>query len=367
MFQRVLWVSLTQALRSVALFLLPSAFISLLAWATAGSSNGNTSDPIRAAMWIWLAAHHVPFRLVLPPAGQSGLFSYLPMGALIFPFLAARSGFTRIKDHIDIGERSLRLSRSLFTIFYTLIAMLIAWGSGTTAVSPILYWVPLITVPGIWFATGTVRSRVRRKEIASIQIATRLIALGLGVSSIVLGFALFFHLKTVENLTVVLQPGWIGGLFFLVLNILYLPNAIVATLSYLAGPGFAVGAHTLFSPLSHKISEIPALPILGALPTGRHPMVLISIVVFLFAGGVLYNWAITQNSRVMVQSYLAILVGIALISFLSSGALLTKAMGVVGVSTWQLTCAIGIELGVGVLLALFLPRLFDGLRARGRS
>ena len=367
MFQRVLWVSLTQALRSVALLLLPTAFISLLAWATAGSSNGNTSDPIRAAMWIWLAAHHVPFNVVLPPAGQSGLFSYLPLGALFFPFLAARSGFTRVMDHIDIVERSLRLSRTFFTLFYALIATLMAWGSSTAAVSPILYWVPLITVPGIWIATGSVRLRVRRKKIASIQIATRLIALGLGISSIVLGFALFFHLKTIENLTLVLQPGWLGGVLFLLLNILYLPNAVVATLSYLAGPGFAIGADTLISPWSYNISEIPALPILGALPTGRHPMVLISIVVFLFAGAVLYTWTIAHDSRVIMQSYLAILAGIALISFLSSGALLTKAMGAVGVSPWQLTCAIGVELGVGALLALFLPRLFDGLRARGRG
>lgn len=367
MFQRVLWVSLTQALRSVALFLLPTAFISLLAWAAAGSSNGNTSDPIRAATWIWLAAHHVPFHVVLPPAGQSGLFSYLPLGALIFPFLAARSGFIRVKDHIDIAERSLRLARTLFILFYTLIATFVAWGSSTAAVTPILYWVPLITVPGIWAATGSVRSGARRREITSIQIATRLIALGLGMSSIVLGVALLLHLKTIENLTLVLQPGFLGGVLFLLLNILYLPNAVVATLSYLAGPGFAIGAGTLISPLSYNISEIPALPILAALPTGRHPLALISIVIFLFAGAVLHRWTIAHNSRVMAQSYLATLAGIALISLLSSGALLTKAMGAVGVSPWQLTSAIGIELGLGVLLAIFLPRLFEGLRSRKRG
>lgn len=366
MFQRVLWVSLTQALRSVALFLLPTAFISLLAWATAGSSNGNTSDPIRVAMWVWLGAHHVPFRLVLPPAGQSGFFSYLPLGALVFPFLAARSGFARIKNHIDIEERSLRLSRSLFTILYALIATLIAWGSRTPAVTPILYWVPLTTLPGIWFATTTVRSRTRRTGTSSMQIAARLIALALGLSSIVLGIALFFHLKIVENLTLVLQPGWLGGILFLLLNLLYLPNAIVATLAYLAGPGFAVGAHTLISPLTHNISEIPALPLLGALPTGRHPLVLLSALAFLISGIVLYNWTITQNARFLMQSYLGLVMGIGLISFLSSGALLTNAMGAVGVSAWKVTSAIGAEVGLGVLLAFAIPRLFGVLRGRMR-
>jgi hypothetical protein len=365
-FQRVLWVSLTQALRSVALFLLPTAFISLLAWATAGRSNGNTSDPIRVAMWIWLGAHHVPFRLVLPPAGQSGFFSYLPVGALIFPFLAARSGFTRVKNHLDIGERSLRLSRSVFTIFYALIATLIAWGSRSPDVSPILYWVPLTTLPGIWFVTGTVRSRTRQIKTPAIQIGIRLIAVGLGLSSLVLGVALFFHLRMIENLTLVLQPGWLGGVLFVFLNILYLPNAIVATLSYLAGPGFALGAHTLLSPLTHTISEIPALPMLGALPTGRHPMALFSSLIFFIAGIVLYYWTIKQNVGVTVKSYLTIVVGIGLISFLSSGALLTHAMGAVGVSTWKLTSAIGIELGLGVLLAFAIPRILGGLRDRAQ-
>ena len=52
MVQRVLSVSFTQILRVLALLLLPLAFISLIAWATAGSTSGNTSDPIRAAIWL---------------------------------------------------------------------------------------------------------------------------------------------------------------------------------------------------------------------------------------------------------------------------------------------------------------------------
>ena len=142
-----------------------------------------------------------------------------------------------------------------------------------------------------------------------------------------------------------MQPGWLGGVLFLLLNILHLPNAVVATLSYLVGPGFAIGADTLISPWSYNISEIPAPSNSWRASHGAASMVLISIVVFLFAGAVLYTWTIAHDSRVIMQSYLAILAGIALISFLSSGALLTKAMGAVGVSPWQLTC--GIELRVG--------------------
>ncbi len=62
--QRVLSVSLSHVLRSAATLLLPFSFLALVAWATAGSASGGTSDPIRGAVWIWLGAHHLPFHLL---------------------------------------------------------------------------------------------------------------------------------------------------------------------------------------------------------------------------------------------------------------------------------------------------------------
>ena len=92
MLQRVLAVSFAQVLRSVFVILLPLAFIALIAWATAGSATGNTSDPMRAALWLWLGAHHIPFNL----SGTTvGYLSFLPIGAMLIPFFALRLGFSR--------------------------------------------------------------------------------------------------------------------------------------------------------------------------------------------------------------------------------------------------------------------------------
>ncbi|MCX6427138.1 MAG: DUF6350 family protein [Actinobacteria bacterium] len=366
MFQRVLWVSLMQVLRSIALVLLPTSFIALLGWATAGSNNGNTADPIRAALWIWMAAHHLPFQLILPPAGQNGLLTYLPIGALLLPVLAIRSSFARAINHIDIGERALSLSRILFSALYATCATIIAWVSTTHAVRPLLYCVPFFTAPGVWLITGSVRARNRRRINDPLNPAKKLLAMVLGVSSLTLGVSLFLHLGTVENLITVLKPGFLGGLLLLLLNIFYLPNAIIAALSYLAGSGFAVGAHTLISPWTHSIAEIPALPLLGALPTGRHPLMLISIALFVFCGGSLYTWSINQDRRVLVQNYLFIIVASGLLALLGSGALMTPALHAVGVSAWQMTSAIALEIGVGIALAAFVPRLADLLPFRGR-
>ncbi|HEY3292334.1 MAG TPA: DUF6350 family protein [Candidatus Nanopelagicaceae bacterium] len=364
MFQRVLWVSLTQALRSIALVLLPTAFIAMLGWATAGSSNGNTSDPMRAALWLWLGAHHVPFNLVLPPANQAGFLSYLPLGAMVFPIIAIRSCFMRAKSRIEPNTQSLRLLRITFSILYAGFAALLAWGSSTHAVSPVLYYVPITTIPIVWIATVNLRAAEGKKYFASMDTALRLVAIALGISALVLGISLAFHISTIQNLIVVLQPGLLGGVLLFIFNLLYLPNAIVATLAYLVGPGFAIGAHTLVAPLTHRILEIPALPLLGALPTGRHPLVLLSGIAVFVAGIVLYRRTISAGARSLLISFLALASLVATVSYLSSGALLTSAMGSVGVSIWQVTLAIALELGIGIFFAWAVPAAVGSISRR---
>jgi Family of unknown function (DUF6350) len=366
MFQRVLWVSLTQALRSVALLLLPICFITLLAWSTAGSSSAHTSDPLRVALWVWLACHHIPFSLMLPPAEVSGLFSYLPLGALVFPFIAIRKGYRRITKHIDIGEQSIRLARSLFTFIYTLLATSIAWISQSHAVTPIIYWTPVIVGLGTWLTTGTVVNRKRSSTLIPIDLSLRYLAIMLGISSVVLGVALFGQLSVVKNLTVILQPGILGGILLLLINILFIPNAIVATLSYLAGSGFAIGAGTIISPWTHTIAEIPALPILGALPTGAHPSLLLSAIFFVAIGALLHSSTISLNQRVISQSFAVIILFILFLAFMSSGALMTPSLRAVGVSLWKFPLVLTLEIGVGILLAMFIPRLMERVSARGR-
>ncbi|CAB4581016.1 unannotated protein [freshwater metagenome] len=364
MFQRVLWVSLTQALRSIALLVLPISFLTLLAWSTAGSSTANTADPIRVALWLWLACHHIPFSLLLPPAEVPGFLSYLPLGALIFPFIVLRKGYRRVINHIDIGEQSIRLARSLFTGLYSLCVTLIAWLAQTQTVKPVFYWAPLIVAAGTWLTTGTVVRKKRSTTFVPVDLAFRLMAVVLGISSLALGISLIAHLSVVKNLTLVLQPGLLGGLLLLLINILFIPNVIVATLSYFVGSGFAIGAGTIISPWSHTIAEIPALPILGALPTGRHPMALVSIIILVAMGIVLYNATISQNQRVVAQSFVVILLSALFLSFMSSGALLTSSLNSVGVSIWKFPLLFSLEIGTGIVLGMFAPRLLERVSAK---
>ena len=93
--------AITQSIRSVLFTLVPTAVITFLAWAIAGSAYASTTDPFRAAVWIFLAAHSVPFNLQIPPGAIAGWLTYLPIGAMAFPAIGILNGVKRTKERSD--------------------------------------------------------------------------------------------------------------------------------------------------------------------------------------------------------------------------------------------------------------------------
>ena len=355
MMSRVLGAALPQVLRSVAWLLLPTSFIALLAWATAGSATGNTGDPLRAALWIWIGAHQIPFSLSLPPSGLSGYLSYLPLGALIFPILAVRNGVARTIERLDNDSSLVAPARAIFAAAYTFFALLASLFSKTDSVRPVWYFALIYVLPFTLVVGATVGRSVALGQ--GFLYGSRIFALLLGASSVIFGLLLLINISMVKNLTTVLQPGIFGGFLLLLLNILYIPNAIVATLGYFSGVGFAVGSGTLVSPLSYRLNKIPAMPLLGALPEGKYSIAFIGVAFVIMAGALLTGWTLSLNIKVLHQSLIVSVLIAAFVGYSGSGALITDAMSAVGVSPWKFTLAITAELGLGALLALYVPRL----------
>jgi len=357
MLTRVLGAALPQVLRSVAWLLLPTSFIALLAWATAGSATGNTGDPLRAALWIWIGAHSIPFDLSLPPSGLAGHLSYLPLGALIFPVLAIRNGIARTIERLDNDSSLVGAARAAFAVGYTLFALAASFFSKTDSIRPVWYFAIIYVLPFTLLCAATVGRRVALGQ--GFLYGSRIIALLLGLSSIVFGILLLVNISMVKNLTTVLQPGIFGGFLLLLLNILYIPNAIVSTLAYFSGVGFAVGSGTLVSPTSFRLNKIPAMPLLGALPENKSLISLVGVLVIVAAGALLVTWTISLDQKVLVQSLIVAVLLAAFVGYSGSGALITDAMSAVGVSTWKFTLAIAAQLGLGAALAIYLPRLIN--------
>jgi len=358
MFGRVLLVTLQQALRSIALVLFPLTFIALVAWATAGSSSGNTTDPIRSAAWLWLGSYLVPFVLHLAPAHAPGLLSVMPIGGAIFPVLAARSGFKR--SVIALGSE--RAARIFFSLWMALFGAAAAWLSATGDIKASLSYAPAYVLVITVLATINYRSQF----FAFLRIPLALAAIVAGVASIAIGVSLAAHFSITKNLTVLLEPGWIGGALLLALQVLYIPNFIITMISYGTGLGFSLGSGTHISPLHVTLHQIPAIPIMGALPSGKHPLYLLSIALIVLCVAVLIvnikrsYVGIKDQTNWLAWTRLISGVFVLVLSFLSAGELLTPALNPVGVTWWKPAAyLIFVELITSILI-LYIPA---GVRA----
>lgn len=352
MLQRVLAVSLAQVFRTVAALLLPLAFISLIAWATAGSATGNTSDPIRAAIWLWLGAHHIPFFLT---GATTGYLSYLPIGAMLLPFFALRNGFSRALSKLHGDFHNINSVRTIFSLEYAAVVTLLAAASRSPNVSVQWYLAPVFSFAIAYFAALTAGSRFRISQ--AVSYASRALALLLGFAFIFLAIAIFLNLTTFKNIAIVLQPGLFGALLLFAINLFYLPNLAVSVLAYFSGTGFAVGAGTLVSPLTHRLGDLPALPLLAAIPTSSSKLALIAIAIVISAGALMATWALAASTRSLIQAMVLIVIAISVVGYLASGSLMTAGMSAVGVSIWKLALSLTLELGIGVAAMVFIPQI----------
>jgi hypothetical protein len=206
-----------------------------------------------------------------------------------------------------------------------------------------------------YLATLTAGSRFRISK--AVSYATRTLAILTGASFIALSLLIFTHISTFKNISIVLQPGILGSILLFALNLFYLPNLAIATLSFFTGTGFAVGAGTLVSPFTHNLGAIPTLPILAVIPTSSSKWALLAVVLVIAAGVLLAAWALGTSSRNLIQALILIAISISVLGYLASGSLMTPAMSAVGVSIWKLTLSLVLEIGVGVALMVLVPQI----------
>ncbi|MEI6119736.1 MAG: DUF6350 family protein [Actinomycetes bacterium] len=361
MLRRVLSISLIQASKGAALTLFPSIFISLLAWSTAGSTSGNTSDPIRGAVWLWLGAHLSPFHLSASSPQGAGFLSVLPLGAIIFPMWAVRRTFTRV---VEVSPKP-RAARIFYVLFYTLIAIFLAIASATPTVTPMWYYAGLCA--GITALVSTFRFNPR----PALGILVYLFAIAWGLAAVVLAFSFMSHWRVLHDLSVVIQPGIVGGLLFTALQILYIPNMALATLAYLTGSGFSLGAHTMVTPVTFTLHQIPAIPIFGGLPTGSHPLLMVGVIfwpllfiaVFFVISRVHPEWK--MRNKDLLRTFIMALFFIWEISYFASGELLTPAMKRTGILPERTTSVAAISALLVALIFFYIPTLVRRFVKRG--
>ena len=347
MIARALGVSFRRALRSVALTLFPLAFIALFAWASAGSTTGSTSDPVRASAWLYLGAHLVPF------AVPSGKLTFLPLLAVLYPMWAIRRGLPMVEGAFN----KLNGARIIYALWYSILSELLALASRYHGVGANLYLTPFFTFIIAMVATARFNQSLNR----AFYFGLYLLSIALGVGTLAFTFSLFQHLSEIKSISVVLGSGIVGGVLTTLLQLLYLPNFALAALAYITGIGFNFGATSFSHGSLTGLGQIPALPFLTALPTTSHPELKYAVVAWfvLFALLMIFilreGIAILARTQILISQGARIFIVIAAIAYLSAGELLSSNLNPVGVRWLHLLAYLAAAFGASTLLALYLP------------
>lgn len=333
-----------------------------MAWATAGSTSGVVTDALRGGIWIWLGVHHITFSLALPPSGLPGSLSFIPLGALIFPIMVFRGSLRRLRSEL----KGVQLRQSIFSlgIAYLLILIVLSLASGNFSVSPRWYLAPISVITLLGIASLTQLQQLSKNNSYFDQVLRiLLIVMGmlLGIALLFFSVSLALHFSVLNNLITVLQPGIFGGILLLILVIATIPNMAISALAYLLGPGFAIGSGTLVNPAVHRIGEIPAFPLLAAIPTNTNKFMFVGVLLGIGAG---FTMALLMEKTERADDLLALPIVIvisalflAAINFLSNGTLLGERLSVLGPSLWIFPLVYLLEAGIGAGIFVGIKKL----------
>jgi hypothetical protein len=152
------------------------------------------------------------------------------------------------------------------------LALVCADGPATVDPLAALYYPALLAAVGA--TVGVARqgglielALVRVDEVAlrGLRVGLLAVAALLATGAVMLAFGLVTSVPTIRELFARNAPGLGSGLGMLLLSVGYAPNAVVAGTSFVAGPGFSLGAVSV-GPLSYTGGPVPGLPLLAALP-----------------------------------------------------------------------------------------------------
>jgi hypothetical protein len=162
-----------------------------------------------------------------------------------------------------------------------------------------------------------------------------------------------------------LAPGVVGGIALSALCLALAPNLVAWLVAYVAGPGFAFGAGTEFSPFATVGGVEPALPLLALLPTTDPPAAAPAVLALPVAAGLVAGWRFQRRIgaawwRGLIGAQLIGLVaaaGLAGLVALAGGAAGPGRLSQTGAGFWPLMGWLWLELAVGASIgACVLPR-----------
>jgi hypothetical protein len=362
------------------------ALLALIGWIAAPHEGVGLPAVLRISAALWLVGQHVGF--TFRGAGRIGL---LPLGLVLLPGAllwragrwVVRAAQVRRLRHVGYAAVALAVPYALLTgvlavasrsaLEASSLLQSVAWGlvlalaagglGGARALAP---WPQLV------------RLLPARPRSVVVGVAGALATLA-GAGALIAGVCLAVHIHEAATLERDLAPGVIGTVLLCLLELAYLPNAVIWAIAFALGPGFAFGSGTVVAPTGSALAQLPAFPMLAALPPGLHgampgwiePTVLAVPYLAGMLGGLLLVRA-APALGLDTAPLLGLACGTAsgvllgLLAAVSGGPLGDGRLAAVGPSAWQVGLVSALEIGVSAALTAGLAN-YRELRKSGAA
>ena len=358
----------------------------------------------------WMLGHGVPLTLTLDPTLAQSLSLGESSSTFVVDIALLGLGLITLLWGYRIGRRS-------GTRIYPVSTWFVAVGTLVALSFVMVFFLPahMVTMelmdalvrPALFLAAGLalatwVGSRAPGGRVLEGALPETLLAvmrtgvktagasvLGLvALASLAIAGLVLWSFGTMIVLYESLQPGVWGIITLSIAQLALLPTAIIWGAMWMVGPGFALGTGALVSPLGTTVQAVPALPLLGIIPStppmGAIMIVAVPLAVSFIAGVAATTMLLGKNPgdlwrnvgdtefhhQPLVQILAASAVAGALGSFagfvlasMTSGSAGPGRFQNVGADPAQIALWWGLEIFVGVLLGL----LSGALGRRGQK
>ncbi|SOD71940.1 hypothetical protein SAMN05892883_1400 [Jatrophihabitans sp. GAS493] len=381
--------------------------IALLCWLPDAAASGRPGSVLKAGVFAFLIAHHGGSLDGVVLAGTR--VAFLPLGMLLaVGCLCWRAG-TQLGAAVqletagqyeagqyeeqddaypeepadDVGADPRRLSLALLLQIGCYAAVCAAlcgyarFGSTYVTMLPTLLGSALVC----GFASGASALRyvalpaTPRWLAAAARAAAVSVCVYLTAGSLLAVGSLITHASRVMQLSREVGGG-LSGAPIALLGALSTPNAVIASSSYLAGPGFTVGHGGSFSPFANSHAVLPAFPLLGVLPTGHSASVTVLALMLstmIAAGGMATRMLLRAHlpGRRLLLASLVSSVGagllMGLLALLGGGGIGAQRLRTVGASAWQVAGVVTGETAVVTLALVGGVELWRWIAGHGRA
>ena len=386
------------ALAGLAVVAVPALVIWVVTFGLAAEPSAVASD----VAGVWLLAHLVPLHFSLSAEAALGLglapealtftLSLAPLGlTLLTVLLALRAGW-RFAGRGGVGAMGVlggaagfgaiasaaaALAQPLLDIPSALAALTAAAVYGASSAAAFLvraardghsWWEASVKralqgIEGLGVASA---GALPARAAETIRLAAAGLALVLGIAALGFTIAVATGYADVTALTQGLQLDPIGSLALFLVQLAFVPIAIIWSLSWMVGTGFAVGTGSSVTPFDTLLGPMPALPMFGLIPDGwgdRGALAPAIIVVAALGLGVLFArrpvlrlapWGAALAVPVLAAALTGL--AVAAVCALAGGSIGPDRLAESGPDAWLTGALVALEVAGGLVIGVVAGR-----------